>query len=79
MKSMTFVLLAVFVIVACAIIVPIAVVYSEQPQIDDNGDRIACFPLIGKIYVKLTSYSIESIELIIYTDRLQSNVQYFLN
>lgn len=43
---MTFVLLAVFVIVACAIIVPIAVVYSEQPQIDDNGDRIACFPLI---------------------------------
>ena len=35
-------------ILVIAIVVPIAVVYSKHRPVDDNGDRIACFPLNGK-------------------------------
>ena len=46
-------LFALITIIVCAIIVPIAVVYSQQPIDDDvdNGERVSCFPLIGKKHV----------------------------
>jgi len=36
---------ALLSVLATAIIVPIAIVSSQQGTIDDNGDRISCFPL----------------------------------
>ena len=39
---------ALLSVLATAIIVPIAIVSSQQGTIDDNGDRISCFPLTGK-------------------------------